>query len=48
MQDKTVAGEGPAKPTLYFLKGNHGGDEAAAASAPAPVFEPAERRRRRW
>jgi len=40
VQDKTTAGEGPAKPTLYFLKGNHGAGDAATAAA-------AERRRRR-
>lgn len=26
VQDQTAPGEGPQKPTLYFLKGNHGGE----------------------
>jgi len=29
VQDQTVQGEGPAKPTLFFLKGTHGAPAAA-------------------
>ncbi len=41
IQDQTSASEGPAKPTLYFLKGDHGGagggDASAGSAPPAPA-----------
>jgi len=48
VQDQTTAGEGPAKPTLYFLKGAHGADAGglAAASEPVEATAAVERRRR--
>jgi len=41
VNDQTVPAEGPQKPTLFFLKGAHGGDQGGAASNAAPASAPA-------
>jgi len=40
VQDRTTPGEAAQKPTLYFLKGNHGGSDSTADIGAVPVTPP--------
>jgi len=42
VQDQTAPNAAPAKPTLYFLKGDHGGADATARAAAPAEADPAE------